>query len=237
MERVNGKELIWINVVRIIFSLSLMIGFFIPMKFVNSASNLILNRDHSIAISLDTSSIPEGAIINRMALNLYLLELNSTRTNIDKVHITINLFNPKTSEIEEGISLSFQPKVNSYNEFELPVTYFQKLIKSSYHILIRLIDPGIEMTFAYSGIGGNIENPVPSIDYNESVAPNLNKNTKGIVYNFYNIENSKVQFAQGENIKQEIGSSGEWYSNPWLITIGGGLVLLLIWYFISKKLP
>ncbi len=211
------------------------------MNYVNSASSLILDKNNSIAIYFDVSSIPEGATINSMALNLYLLRLNSTRVNLDKVNIAINLFDPKTNEIEEGVSLFFQPKVNSYNRFELPVNYFQKIIKLNYHVLIRLVDPGIEMLFAHSGMGENIENPVPSIDYIEPTAPNLDKNTTGMVYNVYNIENSKVQFAQGENIKQEMNSDGKWYLNPWLITVIGGLIvtatgILIRRYFFSPKI-
>jgi hypothetical protein len=207
----------------------------VPDEVDAHVRRLILNRRNSIVLpSFDTSSII-GSETNEIILSLFLLEINRPT---DKVHVTINPFNPNTKIAEDGLSTFLELKRNGYIDFRLPNELFKKIVGTSKRLLLRLVDPDVELVFTGPDSTGTTEEPKLTIVSSDRIS-NVS-HPQGLIVSdlsFFNVENAQIHFGSGDNIGHDKGANdkeGFWSRSLWpfIIAVIAPIIVALILYHI-----
>lgn len=191
-------------------------------KTMNNEGILVLNQDVSIVLPrFDTSSI-FGKGVSEITLSLYLSKIFSNKT-IQKIHLTINPFDPQTMETSAGLSLFIEPTIKSYINFKLPLELFEKTIGSHDLLLIKMVDNGINLEF--NGVGNTGRGNCPKLvaSYTEIGYPDHNKQPIVVSGDYYNVNLVQNSFGNGDNINgNKISDNAK-----------EGFLSKFFWYFIA----
>ncbi|OGZ70258.1 MAG: hypothetical protein A2904_01165 [Candidatus Staskawiczbacteria bacterium RIFCSPLOWO2_01_FULL_33_9] len=204
------------------------------MKLVSSKNYgyLILDRANSIILPyFDTSSII-GKSIKAIKLSLWVLDIKPKFP--EKVQITINLFNPLTNEIKDGLSAFIYPKDGNYVSFNLPLELFEKAVGTNNRFLIKIVDTVPKIVFAGPNQSGTTNDPKLNIEYSENTIP------IPLPLEFFkiigNIQNLQINYGGGNNMATNQDSKKENIFDKffWKFLIPVAVVVVgayLIYYF------
>ncbi len=201
-------------------------------KIGSIKSSLFLDFQNAILLPVfDTASIIADENIQNITLSLFVKETNSTGS----IHVTINPFDLNTGYIQDGLSSYISPKIGGYVDFKLPRELFEKTIKSTNRLLIKMVDSDKKIEFIGPDIVGTSHDPKLVVVYIKPLkASNSNINFSPIEkMDFGNItigNNSKVIIGNN-NI---ITDSSKSLLKKILIEVFILLVGSVILYFLGK---
>lgn len=192
-----------------------------------SMNTLFLNKEQALLLPIFNTSSILNSSIDKIVISLYVLNINSVTP---EVNFTINLFDPQTKQIDDGVSVFKNPQKDVYIDFELPRELFEKIVGTDKIFLLKIVNPSADITFAgVNSIAGM--DPVLVIVHSEklphkepgsSVVKNYNFALFSIIQSSYGHGNNIINtITQDENIWWKIVPiilailSIPWWPNIW----------------------
>ena len=165
----------------------------------NSGDQGVLFLDPNTSLVLpyfDTSSIANSNI-DSITLSLYVLDKIPDASS--QIHITINPVDLNTNQVGDGLSTFVDVSKDSYVDFRLPRELFEQTLRTSKRLLVRLVSKDQKIVLKGPDEVGTTLDPRLTVEHSELNEKEVLDQPQIVENNYYNIENSKLTFIEGDN--------------------------------------
>lgn len=163
------------------------------IKFLSGQNQetLVLDRETSIVLPEFNTSFIVKSNISKIILSLFLLDISFAESK--KVHLTINPFDPKTGEVDDGLAITIEPTKERYVDIELPRELFEKIVREPKKLLLKLVDDKTKLMFKGPDEFGTTIDPRLTVVNSDG---SVNQEKPPTINNYY----TQINNGSGDNV-------------------------------------